>query len=1319
MTPGLGRYVPRRVLDAIAAERPPRTQPGEERVDGVAMVVDIVGFSSLSEEFARSGPPGAERLSAILDRYFGRMTGIAIAHRGDVVDFVGDAMLVTWQIEGTLANTASLAAQCGLALQAALPEIAALSGVALGQRIAIDAGPISYFELGGVEGKWHCLAAGTPLREAALSCHHAAPGEVIAAPRAWDAVRTRCEGREMPSGRARLVRVLAPLPLAEPPADEGGSLDGALECYLPQPLLERLRAGGSRWFGEFRDVTTLFLGLPEIDFTQPRAAESLQLATACVQHAHRRYGGSLTRPSIDDKGVVLLSAFGLPLTAREDDAQRAVHAALAILDELRERAIPSAIGMTTGRVFYGDTGGERRRHVGMVGVTVNTAARLMMAAGPGILCDEATRRAAERAFEFEEQPPLVVKGRDEPLSPWRPRAKRTRARQRFAGALIGRDAERRMLGERLEALAGRSGGGLIFLRGEAGIGKSRLIAHAVAEAKARGIRVLACAGTAVESASAYFPWRQVLGQLLSGDEPLDPARGRRRLEGMLAGRARLQAWAPLLNDLLPLGLEENSLTREITGAARASSLQALFRALLTESARGAPVLLVADDLHWFDGASAAALGAATRDLRGVLVLAGTRPLDSSAPAQVADLLQDAWAAVVGIDALSGVEAGRLLCDKLAVAHAQPELADFVFARTSGNPFYVEELVLALRTAGLIDVGAAAVALAPGVEPQALEALPGSLRGVIVSRVDALGAVEQLSLKVAAVIGREFSLAMLRDLHPRAGEADLQSVIGTLLREDIVRPAPPGARGEYAFKHAILQDVVYDQLPFALRRELHGGAAAWIERGEAANLEPYYSELALHWERAEQGGKAIEYREKAAHLALTRHANRETLGHVRKAIELAERHGMSVDATRAARWEALLGEARHELFEYGPAAGHFRRALALAGRPVPGGRGALAAALGAELVSQVAARAGLALRTGGEPGRTLQWASHIHERLAEIAYFDNRPGDLLHATLASLNLAERAGALRETVEGFAALSIGLQQVGARGISRYYNRRSIAVAESAGSLADLAYAHLVDCVFQATRGGWVDLARSHARAAAIYRQLGATVRWHQTHSVLYTSLGMRGLFDQAALALGEARAALAHDTPAQVRSWISAAEMVVALARGAPSDALVAELEAVQGAGLHRADLLQCKGLAAHARAAEGRMDDALRGADEALALLESAIPTAWHVTPGLAAIAEVYLAAWEADRGSRTLARSAARACRFLQRFSRYTPISAPRAALIAGRDAWLRGRPRRACALWRRAEEAAGRLQMPWDRDLAARELAAHAVPGGLSHFFL
>ena len=136
LVPGLARYVPRHVLAAVAGGAAMHNVPVARGFEGVALMLDIAGFSTLTEDFAHEGAAGAERLSAVLDAYFGRMTAIALMHGGDVVDFVGDAMLVVWETGGgtDLRYTATLAAQCGLAMQHALPEITARTAVDLRQR---------------------------------------------------------------------------------------------------------------------------------------------------------------------------------------------------------------------------------------------------------------------------------------------------------------------------------------------------------------------------------------------------------------------------------------------------------------------------------------------------------------------------------------------------------------------------------------------------------------------------------------------------------------------------------------------------------------------------------------------------------------------------------------------------------------------------------------------------------------------------------------------------------------------------------------------------------------------------------------------------------------------------------------------------------------------------------------------------------------------------------------------------------------------------------------------------------------------------------
>ena len=294
--------------------------------------------------------------------------------------------------------------------------------------------------------------------------------------------------------------------------------------------------------------------------------------------------------------------------------------------------------------------------------------------------------------------------------------------------------------------------------------------------------------------------------------------------------------------------------------------------------------------------------------------------------------------------------------------------------------------------------------------------------------------------------------MLRGVDPILEDvADLHAIIDALLREDMVRRAPDGH--EASMRSSTTSCRMLSTI--CCRSFSVGDFTAIRPNGPSAtrplNGEPFYTELAIHWERAEATTTALEYRQKASSLAFSRYANRESVTHIHKGFVLAEKHGVSLDDTRVANWELMLGDAYHELFEYGAAAKHFKRSLLLIGQPVRETSITLAAGLIKELVLQFAIRARLAGRSmaGLEKQETnIQRALHIHERLAEIAYFDNQPLPLLYETLASLNLAERARSTHEVVDGFAALSIGCLQAGQRGVSSYDNRHSLALAHAEG-------------------------------------------------------------------------------------------------------------------------------------------------------------------------------------------------------------------------------------------------------------------------------
>ncbi|HSV45785.1 MAG TPA: adenylate/guanylate cyclase domain-containing protein, partial [Ramlibacter sp.] len=441
----LSRYLPACVLADGGGDIDPGSvlPPRQRRFSGAVLVADIAGFSSLTEGLAARGPEGAEQLAQVLDAWFGHMTGVALDHGGDVVDFVGDALVVVWPAQ-ELQAAALQAARCALALQAAVAAVAADTGLTLAQRIGLGAGELSLFTVGGLGGQWHWLVAGAPVAQAATAYAQGQPGDTVVDAESWPLLAAHCHGQPLQAAAGwRLLDAGSPaLPaaIATPAAKPGW-----LARYLPASLLERHASGATAWRGEFRTLSVLMIGLPGLDPATADALAQLQGAVGGIQRELLRGGGRIERLSMDDKGISLLVAFGLPRASFDDDASRALRAAWGVSATLAERGISGSIGVTTGRVFCGDSGGTRRRHLSLAGASVNAAARLMQQ-HDGLLCDAATASAAARAWNF-----AAVEDDHTTAAPrYRPTPRAIPVARRSDSLLLGRDAEQQQLDRTLQ-----------------------------------------------------------------------------------------------------------------------------------------------------------------------------------------------------------------------------------------------------------------------------------------------------------------------------------------------------------------------------------------------------------------------------------------------------------------------------------------------------------------------------------------------------------------------------------------------------------------------------------------------------------------------------------------------------------------------------------------------------------------------------------------------------------------------------------------------------------------------------------------------------
>ncbi|MCA9992712.1 MAG: AAA family ATPase [Anaerolineales bacterium] len=903
-------YVPalvvRRLVDDAALLVPPKA----DRFPAGVLFADIAGFTALAERLSDDlGPAaGAEQLAHILNRYFGRFIELVIAHGGEVVKFAGDAIVALWPArhepgpsfgaEVELTEATHRAAQCGLALQTLLDAYELIPGVRLSMQIGIGAGYVSAVHLGGVLDRVEFLLSGSPLAQMSRAEELARPGQVVLSPEAWQLIQHVCVGQPVSHDYMLLNAILSPInahPVPQPSLSSAAR--PALQSYIPAAVLTHLEAGQSSWEAELRQVTVLFIHLPgygtSIKHPYQRTLPQAQAVMRALQTTLYRYEGSINKLNVDNKGVTLVAALGLPPLAHDDDPRRAVQAAMEMQIALRELGRPSAIGVTTGRVFCGSVGHERRREYTMVGDAVNLASRLMEAVNLdtvnstgspqfAILCDEATYQASRAYFSYETLPPVMVKGKEVPVPIFRPRFRSGYLRggeypSYHAPAisrhkLVGRQAELNELGQMLhglrhhrvrrqlaEKLTGEPVNNLVVLEGEVGIGKSHLVSEVISRAQKMKITTLVGAGDTIGRAVPFYAWRPVFQELMELAPQLMesyPRLQRHVLSQLPAGPTErgypvlALRYAPLLNMVLPLNLPDNDFTGRLSLAQRQEAAHYFLLRLLELMMRRQvgkqrlPALFVFEDAHLLDAASLKLALAASQALQPALFLLTTRPVPAQTPRALQTglhrHLQSAPNLVrLRLAPLEMTETAELVCKHLGVRSLAPPVAALIQQKGEGNPLFCQELASSLRAMNLL-VNVAGECHPAGDLAAAADDLPvpQAIEKAVISTLDGLPMPCQLLLKTASVIGPAFPLALLRDVYPLpAGRENLRSQIDELEALGLILPVNGETEADlvYRFKYPFTQRTIHDLLLFEQRQQIHQAIAAWYKQHHGADL----------------------------------------------------------------------------------------------------------------------------------------------------------------------------------------------------------------------------------------------------------------------------------------------------------------------------------------------------------------------------------------------------------------------------------------------------------------------------------------------------
>jgi len=729
-------------------------------------------------------------------------------------------------------------------------------------------------------------------------CGHANPAGVRfcgGCGTALEAVCARCQARNPPDNR--FCHECGGALTAERTADRFASP----HAYTPPHLAEKILTTGSALAGERKQVTVLFVDVAGFtslsERLDPEEVHRLMSRAFDLMLAEvHRYEGTVNQ----FLGDGIMALFGAPI-AHEDHARRAVHAALGIAraleglqGDLQPRGISFQVrqGLNTGLVVVGSIGSDLRMDYTAVGDTTNVAARLQQASAPGrVTVSEATHRLVRGYFETRALGEVQLKGKAEPLAIWEiVAAHETRTRleveaDRGLTPFVGRARE---LGTLLDAFErARAGHGqVVFLVGDAGIGKSRLLL----ELRRRvGDQADWHEGHCLSfgKTMAFHPLVDLLQRRFGVEEDDGEAAIAAKIErGVTAVGAPLRPIAPYLRALLSVDPGDADVRAMSPAQRRGETFEAL-RRLLVHAADQRPQVLVIEDLHWIDGASEQFLAALVDSVPALRVLL----IFTHRPGYSSPFGERTYFTRVVPAALSAEDSARMAAAVLATDALPVELRALVAAKAEGNPFYVEELVKSLEETGVLLQRDGGYELA---RPVIELSVPGTIHDVIAARIDRLEEAPKRTLQLASVIGREFTRRLVDRLaEVRARNDDLLRELTTLELIHERRLYPELA---YMFKHALTQDVAYASLLVQRRKELHGLIGLAIEELYPDRLPEHYEMLAHHFSLAEDWERALEYLLKAADKAGRAFGLRQALDLYGEALEAGRRLGERVPAT---------------------------------------------------------------------------------------------------------------------------------------------------------------------------------------------------------------------------------------------------------------------------------------------------------------------------------------------------------------------------------------------------------------------------------------
>ena len=911
-----------------------------------------------------------------------------------------------------------------------------------------------------------------------------------------------------------------------------------LSSMMGGNLMARFQAAGLEAAGQRRNVTVLFVDLS--GYTQIAS----HLDPEDVYYLVQEYLKSLAECVYQYDGFVdkflgdgLMALFGAPI-AQENNAEMALRSVLemqktvAALNKKHQLSIELHAGLHSGTVIVGGIGSDMLMDYTAIGNTVNLASRLEDAASAGdILVSENVYQQTKALFRFLRKAPIEVKGIDAPVPVYKvigERAQRglVRGLEGITPPMVGRQKELQTVLNAARQLYEHSRGGLVIIRADGGMGKSRLVREAKAHLEDRKVRIIEGYSLTYRRSVAYWVFRDALRNFIKAPQNASEEwlRTTFRKHGQEVLGIRYKEHRAYLEYVLGLPPETQNDKDRLTQLEAEQLRQRIYIAMrdfFIFAARRRPLLLILEDLHWADETSLGLLGYLLNALREspILIIGVTRPTHAQQLQEIIDraqILRERFA-LIELNQLTYEQSATLLSGLLNEESLPEDFQRQILERADGIPFYLEEIVRMLLDRGVLErIGNyLKVARIPEGDLAQL-GVPDSLQGLILTRFDKLPPLARRILQVASAIGRQFNIELLREVLRPEDETTFAQNLRAIIEREFVASVPEAPPGEYTFRHELVSDAIYGTILRRERTRLHGRIGEAIEKLHADRISEYIELLARHYAWSDRPDRALHYLLLAGQRALHNYANEQAGAHFSQAVALlGQCHPTLRQYVHAhtGLGDVLLFDGKYpEAFEHYDAA--LQRLSQAAGQAYALPHSTLQRKIATAYERQGKYDDALTLLQGAE--NTLDTTARLHpvERaqiIEEMGWIHFRRGDLDKAEaylLRALELVENSNAYAVIASIYNRLGGVYYQKDNLEKAGQYVQRSLKLREQVGDLVALARSYNNLGLLHWKAGQWAKALEYFRKSLNLNEVLGdveAIALMNNNIGLLYTDQG----------------------------------------------------------------------------------------------------------------------------------------------------------------------------------------------------------------------